>query len=56
MPKARSYKNEPFSGFEKQSFSVLKDDFVHEKLLTVKANVESAKGGVNLKESLNKKG
>lgn len=49
MPKARSYKNEPFTSFEKQSFSVMKDDFVHEKLLTVKTNIESDKGGVNLK-------
>lgn len=49
MPKARSYKNEPFSSFEKQSFSVMKDDFVHEKILTVKANVDSIKGGLNLK-------
>lgn len=49
MSKARSYKNEPFTGFEKQSYSLIKDDFVHEKLLTVKANVQTPTGGVNLK-------
>lgn len=56
MSKARSYKNEPFIGFEKQSYSVMKDDFVHEKLLTVKTNIQSTNGGVNLKESLSQKG
>ena len=49
MSKARSYKNEPFTSFEKQSYSVMKDDFIHEKLLTVKANIDSKRGGVNLK-------
>ncbi len=34
----------------------MKDDFVHEKLLTVKANIDSKRGGVNLKETLNTKG
>lgn len=56
MSKARSYKNEPFISFEKQSYSVMKDDFVHEKLLTVKTNIQSTNGGVNLKESLSQKG
>jgi hypothetical protein len=56
MSKARSYKNEPYASFEKQSFSIIKDDFVHEKLLTVKANIQSTNGGVNLKETLNQKG
>lgn len=56
MSKARSYKNEPFTSFEKQSYSVLKDDFVHEKLFTVKANIGSTNGGVNLKETLAQKG
>ncbi len=55
MAKARSYKNEPFNSFEKQSYSIIKDDFVHEKLLTVKANILSTNGGVNLKETLNQK-
>lgn len=56
MSKARSYKTEPFISFEKQSYSVMKDDFVHEKLLTVKTNIQSTNGGVNLKESLSTKG
>lgn len=55
MSKARSYKNEPYTSFEKQSYSIIKDDFVHEKLLTVKANIQSTNGGVNLKETLNQK-
>ena len=49
MSKARSYKNEPYAAFEKQSYSLIKDDFVHDKLLTVKANVQSTNGGINLK-------
>jgi hypothetical protein len=55
MPKARSYKNEPWLGFEKQSYSLFTDDFVHKNLLTVKANIESPTGGANLKESLSQK-
>lgn len=34
----------------------MKDDFVHEKLVTVKTNLQSTNGGVNLKESLSTKG
>jgi hypothetical protein len=34
----------------------LKDDFVHEKVLTVKANIQSTNGGFNIKEVLNQKG
>lgn len=56
MSKARSYKNEPYAAFEKQSYSLIKDDFVHDKLLTVKANVQTTNGGVNLKETLTQKG
>lgn len=52
MSKARSYKNDPWTGFEKQSYSLFSDDFVHSKLFTIKANVPSKNGGVNLKETL----
>lgn len=39
MSKGRSYKNDTWASFDKQSFSLFKDDFVHDKLLTVKTAV-----------------
>ena len=31
------------------------DNFVHDKLLTIKANIKSSKGNINLKHVLNNK-
>jgi hypothetical protein len=56
MSKGRSYKNDTWSSFEKQSYSLINDDFVHSKLVTIKANVPAVKGGINLKETLATKG
>jgi hypothetical protein len=55
MSKPFSVRTEPWTSFDKQSYWVFTDDFVHNKLLTVKMNVKSAKGTVNLKNSLVRK-
>lgn len=56
MSKPFSIRTEPWSSFDKQSYSIFTDDFVHEKLLTVKVNLKPSKGAVNLKEVAERKG
>lgn len=56
MSKPQSIKIEPWTSFSKKSYSIFSDDFVHEKLLTVKVNEKPSRGSVNLKQQLVKKG
>lgn len=56
MSKPFSIRTEPWTSFDKQSYSIFTDDFVHNKLLTVKVNSKPSKGTVNLKQSAVRKG
>lgn len=55
MSKPFSVRTEPWSSFDKQSYSIFTDDFVHEKLLTVKVNQKPLGGTINLKNQITKK-
>lgn len=56
MTKPFSVRSEPWTSFDKQSYNIFTDDFVHEKLLTVKANQSSTRGTINLKGQVARKG
>lgn len=56
MSKPFSIRVEPWASFDRQSYSIFTDDFVHEKLLTVKVNQKPSKATINLKEQVAKKG
>lgn len=56
MSKPFSFRTEPWTSFDKQSYSIFTDDFVHEKLLTVKVSQKPGRGTINLKESAERKG
>ena len=53
MSKPQSIKIEPWTDFPKQSYSLFTDDFVHDKLLTLKVNSKGDKSTVNVKASIN---
>ncbi len=55
MSKPFSIRTEPWTSFDKQSYFIFTDDFVHEKLLTVKVNQKPGKATINLKNQLAKK-
>lgn len=55
MAKAPSFKTEPWTSFDRESYSIFEDDFVHDKVCTIKANIKSDKSTVNLKETLTEK-
>lgn len=50
MAEPQSIKNEPFADFPRQSYSIINDDFCHEKLFTVKPTVKTTKSVLKLKE------
>ena len=56
MSKPYSFKSEPWLSFDKASDSIMTDDFVHDKLFTAKLASSAAKGTVNVKGSVAKKG
>jgi len=49
MSKPESIRVEPWSDFPKQSYSILTDDFPHEKLYTAKVNSKGDRSTVNIK-------
>jgi len=55
MSKPYSVRTEPWTSFDKQSYSIFSDDFVHEKLLTVKVNQKPLRGAINLKGTVQRK-
>lgn len=56
MSKPFSIRTEPWASFDRQSYAIVTDDFVHDKLLTVKVVQKPLKGGLNLKSQVTKKG
>ena len=56
MSKPNSFKAEPWASLDKNSDSIFTDDFVHDKLVTVKVSQVASKGTVNLKGAVSKKG
>lgn len=55
MAKANSFKSEPWTALEKGEWSIFEDDFVHEKLFTLKATRKSPTSTIALKETLTQK-
>jgi hypothetical protein len=52
MSKPESIKIEPWTDFSKQHYALFTDDFVHDKLYTVKFSSKSEKSTVNVKASI----
>lgn len=52
MSKPESIKIDPWTDFPKQSYTLFSDDFVHEKLFTLKVNSKGDKSTVNLKANI----
>lgn len=53
MSKPESIKIEPWTDFPRQPYSLFTDDFVHDKLLTLKVNSKNEKSTVNVKTNVN---
>lgn len=53
MSKPESIKIEPWTDFPRQPYSIITDDFVHDKLATVKVNSKGDRSNVNIKASIN---
>lgn len=52
MSKPHSFRVEPWSAFPKDTYSIILDDFVHEKLLCVKINSFRPHGNVSLRNQV----
>ena len=52
MAKPESVKVEPWADFPRQSYSIFTDDFVHDKLFTLKLNAKGQKSSASAKFSL----
>lgn len=49
MSKPESVKIDPWVDFPRQPYSLITDDFVHDKLASVKINAKGEKSSANLK-------
>lgn len=52
MSKPESIKVDPWTDFPRQPYSIIGDDFVHDKLYTLKVNSKGDKSTFNLKLNL----
>lgn len=52
MSKPESIKVDPWTEWPRQSYSLINDDFVHDKLATFKVNAKGSKSTVNLKANI----
>jgi len=52
MSKPESIKVEPWTDFPRQAYSIVSDDFVHDKLGTVKLNAKGTRSTINIKAAL----
>ena len=55
MSKPESIKIDPWVGFPRQPYSIIDDDFCHDKAFVAKVAAKSEKATVNIKETLNSK-
>jgi len=53
MSKPESIKVDPWTGYPKQGYSIITDDFCHDKIGTVKVNAKGSSSVVNVKASVN---
>ena len=53
MSKPESIKIEPWTDFPRQAYSIITDDFVHDKLACVKVNAKGERSTANIKASVN---
>lgn len=52
MTEPQSTKNEPYADFPKQAYSIISDDFCHEKLFVLKPTVKTERSILKLKETV----
>lgn len=52
MSKPESIKIEPWTDFPRQPYTIIADDFVHDKLFVAKINTKSEKSTVNVKATI----
>ena len=52
MSKPESVKNDPWTDFPRQPYSIFTDDFVHDKLLTLKVNSKGINSTFNFKANV----
>lgn len=55
MAEPQSIKNEPFTDFPRQAYSIISDDFCHEKNLVTKISAKTSKSVIKIKESITNK-
>ena len=55
MSKPESIKIDPWYGFPQQTYSLLTDNFVHEKFFVAKVNAKAANSTANVKATFSKK-
>lgn len=53
MSKPESIKVDPWTDYPRQPYSIITDDFCHEKIGTVKVNAKGSSSVVNVKASVN---
>lgn len=52
MLKPESIKIDPWTDFPRQPYTLLTDDFVHDKLFTLKVNAKGDRSTVNVKSNV----
>jgi len=52
MSKPESIKIDPWTDFPRQPYTLLTDDFVHDKLFTLKVNAKGDRSTVNVKSNV----
>ena len=55
MTEPQSIKNEPFTDFPRQAYSIINDDFCHEKNVVTKISAKTSKSVIKIKESITNK-
>ena len=55
MSKPESIKIDPWVGFPRQPYSMIDDDFCHEKAFVAKIAAKTSKSTINIKETVNSK-
>ena len=56
MSKPESMKVDPWCDFPRYSYSIIGDDFSHEKLFVMKAAAKTQRSTINIKETVTNKG
>lgn len=55
MTEPQSIKTDPYTDFPRQPYTIITDDFCHEKFLVVKPTLKTQKSVIKLKETISEK-